>query len=182
MSTSAPSKPPSPVQQPPPSSGQSAALPATLAATPMSSGAMVIVPPGASAAAIPPVLTPAQIATSLTDLSHTMRDVQLTLNTMLTGQLAYPAQHAAHPPQPPLPSLLAPLPSLPVPPPPAPLPPPRNHLRRCPKYLGNQFPIRTTCRSTQPHRPSHHHRPSPPSNRSDFRCHLLQSHHGHRAR
>jgi hypothetical protein len=93
MSTSAPSKPPSPVQQPLLPSGQSAALPATLAATPISSGAMVLVPPGAPAAAIPPTLTLAQIVASPTDLSHAMRDVQLTLNAMLTGQLAYAAIH-----------------------------------------------------------------------------------------
>jgi hypothetical protein len=58
----------------------------------MSSGAMALVPPAASAAAIPPALTLAQIAASLTDLSHAMRDVQLILNAMLTGQLAYPTQ------------------------------------------------------------------------------------------
>ncbi|AQK92773.1 OSJNBa0059D20.8-like protein [Zea mays] len=171
MSTSAPSKPPSPVQQPLLPSGQSAALPATLAATPISSGAMVLVPPGAPAAAIPPTLTLAQIVASPTDLSHAMRDVQLTLNAMLTGQLAYAAIHHSRRYHPYLrrhPLHLC--------------HPPRNYLRRCPQYLGNQFPIRTACQSTQPHRPSHHHKPSPPSSRSDFLRHLPQSHHGRRAR
>jgi hypothetical protein len=88
---------------------------------------MALGPPGAAInQQAAPALTPAQIAASLADLSHAVRDMQITMNAMLTGHLAFPNPQAAHPPQPPHPSLTAQPPPAALPPPtqpPVPLPP-----------------------------------------------------------
>jgi hypothetical protein len=121
------SKSSSPGQQPPPATSPSAASVVSLAAVPAPSEAMALGPPGAAInQQAAPALTPAQIAASLADLSHAVRDMQITMNAMLTGHLPFPNPQAAHPPQPPHPSLTAQPPPAALPPPtqpPAPLPP-----------------------------------------------------------
>jgi hypothetical protein len=117
----------SPGQQPSPATSPPAAPVVSLAAVPAPSEAMALGPPRAAInQQAAPALTPDQIAASLADLSHAMRDMQITMNDMLTGHLPFPNPQAAHPPQPPHPSLTAQPPpaALPTPTqPPAPLPP-----------------------------------------------------------
>jgi hypothetical protein len=112
------SKPPSPRQQPPPATSPPAAPVVSLATVPAPSEAMALGPPSAAInQQAAPALTPAQIAAPLADLSHAVRDMQITMNAMLTGHLPFPNPQAAHPPQ--LPHL-----SLTVQPPPTALPQP----------------------------------------------------------
>jgi hypothetical protein len=42
------------------------------------------------------VLTPAEITTTLADLSHCMRNIQDTLSALLLGQIAFPTQMPSH--------------------------------------------------------------------------------------
>eukprot|EP00267_Zea_mays_P041776 XP_020393703.1 vegetative cell wall protein gp1-like [Zea mays] len=129
MSSSTSSKSLSLGQQPPPSTSPSVALITSLAAVPAPSEAMALGPPSVAVSQqAAPARTPAQIAASLADLSHAVRDMQITMNAMLTSQLPFPNQQAAHPSPPPHPSLvMAQPPPAALPPPthpPAPLPPP----------------------------------------------------------
>jgi hypothetical protein len=129
MSSSAASKSLSPGQQSPSSTSPSAAPVTSLVVTPAPSEAMALGPPGAAVnQQAAPALTPAQIVVSLADLSHAVHDMQITMNAMLTGQLPFPNQQAAHPSPLPHPSLVTaqPLPAALPPPtqPLAPLPPP----------------------------------------------------------